>query len=81
MPDAPTHALAVYTIYDHPTDFPQGYIARLFLVSSDGPVPTDEAFADAHLDEVRQWIQRVAPGAVRIPRSPEDDPAILETWL
>lgn len=80
--DWTTQTLSIWTVYDHPADYPDMYVARLFDVTGGGdPVPTGHTFAAATLELVRAWIQQVAPGTVCLTRSPEDDPVIMESWL
>lgn len=65
-----------WVVYDHPSDVPEmPYIARQWI----GSEPTRTTFASADLGIVRRWLEW--QGLVRIERSPEDDPVILEVWL
>lgn len=74
-------SLSIYTIYDHPKDFPDGFICRRF--ESTG-VPVARVIAcevvgtGETLEQVRQCLP---PGLVRLDRHPNDDPNIIETWL
>lgn len=67
-------ALPIWTVYDHPTDYPAGFIARLFLNDK----PTSQVLTARSLDGVREQLP---PGLYCIPRSPDDDPVIVECWL
>jgi hypothetical protein len=70
--------MEMWTIYDHPRDYPTGYMARCWLITAGAdPEPTDRIFHGS-LAGVRGAIP---PGLACLPRSPEDDPAVLETWL
>lgn len=71
-------SLPMFTVTDHPTDFPDFFVARLHLTR---PEPHATAFAimDRDLDRLRETLE--ALGLVKLARSPEDDPVILETWL
>jgi hypothetical protein len=64
----------LWTIYDRPSDYPESFVARKFIVS-----PTDEVIVRDTLAEVREAIGSRA--LVRIERSPLDDPKIVEVWL
>ena len=67
--------LTIWAIYDHPSDFPDTWVARRFVndkVTSDVLVSTD-------LDTLRRHFARL--GLVRLDRNPADDPVIVETWL
>jgi hypothetical protein len=72
--------LPIWTIYDHPSDYPDYFIARKWLVGSkkNEPEATDEVIARATLDEVRDSLP---PGLYCIGRKVGDDPVIVEVWL
>jgi hypothetical protein len=65
----------IWTVYDHPRDYPEGFIARKFLSEQ----PTSETITAATLDEIREamWQRGLTP----LHRSPNDDPVIVETWI
>jgi hypothetical protein len=67
--------LEIWTVYDHPKDFPDVYIARLFI----GETPTEKTMAHPNLEALRRQLRN--KGFVRIIRAETDDPVILETWL
>ena len=71
-------ALEMYVIYQHPKDFPNYYVARLWKVNADGPVATQKYRVAATLDEVRGFVPF---GKVRIERDPNDEPQIVEMWI
>jgi hypothetical protein len=71
--------LALWTIYDHPTDFPNHYIARLFHVDKQGSRATATVVAADSLEALREPLRNI--GLTRLPRDPNDDPVIVETWL
>ena len=70
--------LPVFTVTDHPTDFPDFYVARLHL-SLPQPQPMPLTIMDKNLERLQTTMQ--ALGLVKLDRSPEDDPVILETWI
>jgi hypothetical protein len=70
--------LRVWTVYDHPSDFPDCFVARLALVSDAGVVPTQETLTAATLEELRR---RLPCGLFRFNRDPADHPVIVEVWL
>jgi len=70
--------LSMWTIYDHPTDRPDVFIARLWLVDHEGWKFTRETREAQTLDEVRGMLPR---GLTCLSRAPIDDPKIVETWL
>ena len=71
--------LAMWTIYDHPSDHPTAYIARKWLVGGGAPQPTTDALICGNLDHLRTAM--ISMGLTCLSRSPEDDPKIVETWL
>ena len=70
--------LPMFTIYDHPTDWPDFYVARLWWTLPEAKA-TDFTIMDRDLERIQTTID--ALGMVRLDRSPEDDPKILETWI
>ena len=71
--------LVTWTIYDHPTDFPDCYVALKWLVKKSGAVLTGEALASADISDLRRELYR--RGLIRVLRHPKADPNIVETWL
>ena len=69
----------MWTIYDHPRDFPDFYVARLFKVDAEGTRATVEVVLSSSLDEIRRSMCLL--GLTCLNRSPEDDPLIVEVWL
>jgi len=68
-------ALVMWTIYDHPSDWPNFYVARKWI----GEEPMNVVLLDADLDRLRETLAR--KGLVKLMRNEGDDPVILETWL
>ena len=70
--------LPIWTVYDHPRDYPNGYVARRWLTL---PVPraTNEVIIADKLDDIRDQLE--AKGLVKLMRDPSDEPQIVETWL
>jgi hypothetical protein len=69
--------LSIWTVYDHPRDYPQHYVARRTEIGVPSVVTKDMFVADT-LDEVRALLP---PGLHRLPRYENDDPVIVEVWL
>lgn len=67
--------LSLWTIYDHPRDFPNNYVARRFELEQ----PTSDVILSSDLESLRAEL--MARGLVCLTRNPADDPVILETWL
>jgi hypothetical protein len=76
-----------WTIYDHPSDYPNGFIARKWIYApgmapdDNGeaqPTPTAEVLTASSLAELRALLPL---GLICFPRKADDDPAIVESWL
>lgn len=66
--------LPIVAVYEHPSDYPDLYIARLY----DKDKPTNVIMKDSNLE----GIQRRKPNhMVRIVRNVMDDPTIVESWI
>jgi hypothetical protein len=69
-----------WTIYDHPTDYPDCFVARRFeLGKGPEPVPTAEVVTSPDIEPLRRRFMR--SGLVRFRRAPSDDSKIVETWM
>lgn len=69
--------LRMYTIFDHPSDYPRHWAVRASIIRPEGPVPADRVQLADSLEEARALIP---PGLTRIPRFPQDIPTITEVW-
>lgn len=74
-----TAALSIWTVYDHPRDMPDLYVARLFHIDQNGPRPTNVVITDSDLTMVQRALEDL--GLVKLMRSPEDEPQIVESWI
>lgn len=71
--------LSIWTVYDHPSDYPASFVARRHEVQAGGiTVATPDAVFAPTLEEVRAKLPR---DLVPIARSPGDDPVIVESWI
>lgn len=66
--------LALWTVYDSPTDLPGRFVARKWLLDQ----PTNDLLEDKTLDGLRA---KLPPGLTCLARLPQDDPKIVETWV
>jgi hypothetical protein len=66
----------MWIVYDHPRDYPFGYIARLWY----GMTPTAHVWTAPSLVLLREFIVECG-GSMPLARKPEDDPCIVETWV
>ncbi|MHC1766127.1 MAG: hypothetical protein AB9869_17805 [Verrucomicrobiia bacterium] len=72
--------LGLWTIYDHPRDYPNCFVCRKHVITPDGqPRPTDEHIVAPDLESLREQMR--SRGLCCISRDPGDDPAIVETWI
>ena len=71
-------AVFLYTVYKHPTDFPDKWAMRAFIVSAKAINPSSTVITGDSLEEIRSHLPR---GLTRMDRHPEDDPIIYETWI
>lgn len=70
--------LPMFVITDHPTDWPDFYVARLHLtLPHDIPLPV--TIMDPDLERLQETMQ--ALGLTKLMRSPQDDPIIVESWI
>lgn len=81
----PEGALPMLVVYLHPRDCPHAVVVRRWycLPGVPDPVP-DDAF---HFNEpdalirARTWIRQDFPHLSLVPRSPHDDPVIVEIYM
>jgi len=71
--------LVVYTIYKHPTDYPDHYVLKRWLCGKQ--IVQDETYLFAHpeLEACRDQLYRKV--LFNVGRVPGDDPCILESWV
>jgi len=72
--------LAMWTVYKHPKDYPNDYVARRFEVDARGPRPTESIIISETLETLRDVLafeMHLTP----LDRNEGDDPVIVETWL
>lgn len=67
--------LTIWTVYDHPLDFPDYFVARRFETDR----PTNDYIADKSLEIIRNWL--AYKGLSVLPRSDDDEYHIIECWL
>jgi hypothetical protein len=71
--------LSIWTVYDHPRDFPDFFVARRWIAGSHGERPTKDILLSADLTELRNEL--ATQGLTALCRDPSDDPKIVEVWL
>jgi hypothetical protein len=70
--------LPVVVVYNHPQDFPDYFVARVW--TSLPLAYTGTMIAFRKLETLRRYLAEVI-GLTKLDRQPDDDPTILETWL
>lgn len=70
--------LSMWTIYDHPLDYPSSYVARRLEVHGSRIVHTQDVIIGPTLEAVRSCLPS---GLYGMERAPEDDPVIVEVWF
>ncbi len=70
-----TEGLSIWTIYDSPPEFPGQFVAVLWVATE----PTNVAMVSANLEALRARL--AGQGFVKLSRSLDDDPKIVEVWL
>lgn len=70
--------LIIWTIYFSPSDFPDEYVARMFEFDQ----PTKNIFHGAGVMSLRALIQNCSDHELyKIPRSENDHPSVIESWI
>lgn len=71
----------LYVIYENPLDFPGQFMVRRWEVQPGNPQPVPDLEAVTVCHTLMEAREAIPPGRVQIPRSREDNAAIVETWL
>lgn len=70
--------LTGWTIFNHPSDYPQHIVVRRWWVVDGGIQHAGVAVLCQSLEEAREQIP---VGTIRFEREEADDAVIIETWL
>jgi hypothetical protein len=70
---------SIWTVYDRPRDYPTGFVAKMFEISSAGPCPTQYAIRSEELEPIREKLTR--GGLICVPREEGGEPHVVETWV
>ena len=82
------HVLRMWTVYDHPTDFPEAYVARMCEVRRErgakgfvtNVVATPNILISSDLETLRT-ILGIEMQLTRLQRYKDDEPQIVEVWV
>lgn len=66
-----------YTVYESPLDFPGKYVIRQFVIRVNGTRPLTGFVCDT----IEQARSLVPDGMVRLMRTPQDHPSVVEVWI
>ena len=72
--------MAMWTVYQHPKDYPGKFVARRFDVDKDGPRPSASIIVMEDLEALRE-VLAFEMHLTCLVRNEEDEPQIVETWL
>ena len=72
--------LAIWTVYDNPTDHPGKCVARRYDIDRDGPVASASVIVASDLELIR-YVMIKKMHLTHLPREPGDDPKIVESWI
>jgi len=80
MTDQREAPLIMWTVYSHPSDYPDKFVARKFEIRRGGVTiaTSDVRIADTLAKVRTEFIRR---GLHPLARSQEDEPQIVETWI
>jgi hypothetical protein len=71
-------ALAIWTVYNRPDDYPNGYIARMSESHRGGEATATDLTLTGERDGLRQVLAKAR--LIRLDRKPDDAPQVVETW-
>ena len=66
----------IWTIYDHPRDYPEHFVVRVFY----GLEKESQADTFDTLEDARRFVLQQG-GSFNLHRKEEDDPVIAESWI
>lgn len=72
--------LAIWTVYDHPKDYPDKFVARRFDVSPGKVEASGSIIIMDKLKDLRDMLEFEMHLSC-IARHPEDEPQIVEAWI
>ena len=71
----------LWVVSDHPSDFPQHFVARRWDYVQGQWQPTDDLIMSLYLERLRDRLCHDKKVLSRLPRHPNDEPQVLETWM
>ena len=74
-------ASIIVTVYDHPQDFPHGYVARIHFIANDGKSTYTSPIIYIGRETLDEVHAAIPSDMVKMMRHPQDDPVIIETYV
>lgn len=71
----------MWTVFDHPLDFPEHWVVRPGRALPDRYVPAPRAWPFDTLDEAREFLASLPDGLTRIQGRDPHDAKIREVWM
>ena len=75
-----SEAHRIFTVYERPEDYPDGYVVRGWTVFDGDPLPVPDSIAQRFKD-LKAARRSIPSGLHRVERARSDDPTICEVWL
>ncbi len=70
---------SLWTVYDHPSDFPDSFVTRRSEFVKGVPITTCEIFHDESFEAIEEFLAE--KGLFAMMRQEGDDPCIIATWM
>ena len=71
--------LPAIVLYDHPTDMPDKYVARIWDFSI--PKPTNTYMASDRIETLHDAVETALPAMIYMPRRENDHPVIVGVYV
>lgn len=68
-----------YVVYKNPRDYPGKFVVRHWAIMKGGNIQKGDCLAVSESKE--SALESIPPGLYKLPRQPNDDPAIVEVWI
>jgi hypothetical protein len=75
------NAISVWMVYKQPDDFPNHFVARRFEVQNGELHHTDQVIVASNITAIRRHLGQYRLSGVVMPRTDNDEPTVVETWL
>lgn len=72
--------ISIWTVYEHPDDFPDNYVARRFEVLAGEVNATDQVIVTNSLPALQQHLRQYHGELHAVPVLADDDCKVIEVW-